>query len=402
MQAHAKVIITTMKLSFAELIDAYLTDALSPEEEAAFIAMLEDPEARAVLQKIMAEKAAEQLLQPVGPEAVARRERGLYALQRRLQLQHLVTPTPVHRLRWWWAAASVLIVLAVGLYFLLSTSSPPALNRIVRQAGVAKDIAPGKNGALLTLANGSQVALDSASNGIVTIQNGAQVLLKNGQLQYTPISPQLDQVTWNMISTSRGRQFMTTLRDGTKVWLNAASSIRFPTSFPGRERAVFVTGEVYFEVAKNTKQPFHVTINDNIEIDVLGTAFNINAYTNEPFTKTTLLEGAMRVRRGLEKAVLQPGQQAIVTDAVFSVQEGDATAAVAWKNGVFELEGVGTTALMRQLARWYDLELIYQGEPPQRIFHGKLGRDLRLSQVLEVLSQFNITYNLEGRRLTIK
>jgi len=392
-----------MNTSFVALIEAYLTDSLTPGQETAFIAMLEDPANRDILDRFIAEKAATQLL--TGEEDVDRREKSLLALQDKLQQ----ADPPVRRLRvlrrWGWAAASLLLILAAGSYFLLSDSSHmPPVSQDLRPL---PQITPGKNGAVLTLADGSRVVLDSLGNSVIASQNGTQVVLKDGQLAYHPGGQATPEVLWNTMTTPRGRQFKIILPDGTTVWLNAASSIRYPTAFSGSERRVEVTGEAYFEVAKNEQMPFQVSINHEAEVQVLGTEFNINGYTDEPMIKTTLLEGSVRIVKGKNTRILKPGEQALIhaagsSDAEIGVMAGEAEKAVAWKKGIFNMEGVETAAFMRQLSRWYDLEIVYKGPVPERTFHGKLGRDLQLSQILEVLSQFNIRYKLDGKVLTIE
>lgn len=394
-----------MNKPFVELIDAYLTDSLTPEEEAAFLYMLEDKTNSDILDRVMAEKAADRSL--VGEEDINRREKNLLVLQERLQ--HLreedvavVKIRPLYRYRWV-AAAVVLLLLVGGIYALLPGGQKQPADIVQQVVRHPEDIAPGRNGAVLTLSDGSAVVLDSMHNGEVANQNGTKVLLKNNALTYTPGGQYAGTPVANVLSTPKGRQFNVVLPDGTKAWLNAASSITYPTTFNGRERRVEITGEVYLEVAADAQQPFYVSINKQTTIQVLGTSFNINAYADEPVTKTTLLQGSVKIVMGRKANILQPGEEAITASGRdIVVQQADIAKVMAWKKGMFDVEGEGTAAFLRQLARWYDLEIVYQGPVPEKKFHGKLGRDLQLSQVLDVLTQFNIHYKLEGKVLTIQ
>lgn len=396
-----------MNTPFIELIDAWLTDALTPREEEAFIIMLEDKANYDILERVIAEKAEAQSL--IGQEDVNRREKSLLALQQKLEVLNKELPAvplirPLYKRIW--AAAVVLLVLAAGIYFLIPAGRQ---KHLVALPPVARpsDIAPGRNGAILTLSDGSAIVLDSVKDGLVANQNGAKIMLQQDALTYASSGRKTGEATLNMISTPRGRQFKVVLPDGTKVWLNAASSVRYPTAFGGRERRVTVTGEAYFEVAENAQAPFYVGINRETEIQVLGTDFNINAYGDEPVIKTTLLAGSVKIVRGNRASILKPGEEAAVhtinaSNTTISIQPADIEKVVAWKKGIFDMEGEGTATFMRQLSRWYDLEIVYNGPVPERKFHGKLGRDLQLSQILDVLSQFNIRYQLTGKVLTIE
>jgi transmembrane sensor len=331
---------------------------------------------------------------------------------------------PVHRVhflrKWGWAAASIILALSLGVY-LLTTKN----NRTLPPADVvqAAEIAPGKNGAVLTLADGSQVVLDSLGNGVVAAQNGAQVVLKGGALAYDPNGAANGDVAYNTMSTPKGRQFQVTLPDGTKVWLNAASSLRYPTAFTGRERKVTVTGEAYFEVAHNANLPFVVNVNDKEEVTVLGTHFNINAYENEKAIHTTLLQGSVKVgsrqwavgsgekaegsRQKAEtkeqSVVLKPGEQVSLSHTSqlsqpIPVQTGEV---IAWKNGLFNFEGASLGEIMRQLERWYDIEVSYEKGIPNVEFEGKMTRDVPLSDLLSMLERSDIHFKVEGRKLIV-
>jgi ferric-dicitrate binding protein FerR (iron transport regulator) len=218
----------------------------------------------------------------------------------------------------WWAAAAVLLVLFTAIGFWLATRHNTSAQQEMTTITPKHDVAPGKAGAVLTLADGSTVLLDSAGNGVIAVQGNAQVTLKDGQVSYGNDN-QAAAIVYNTMSTPKGRQYQLALADGTKVWLNAGSSITFPTAFTGNERRVSITGEAYFEVAHNAAKPFRVVlpVNNNGErlIEVLGTHFNVNAYEDETTINTTLLEGSVRVQSGHQQQLITPGQQAQLNKA---------------------------------------------------------------------------------------
>ena len=300
-------------------------------------------------------------------------------------------------------AASVILLVAVGMYFFMSTHSTK-IAKNTTQKKFDNDISPGGYNATLTLANGSTIILNNAQNGTITQQGNAKILkLANGQLAYNSLNEKPKEVLYNTITTPRGGQYQLTLSDGTKVWLNAASSLRYPASFSGKERRVELTGEGYFEVAHNAEMPFHVKVN-NMDVSVLGTHFNVNAYGDEGVMKTTLLEGSVKVNEGNENVLITPGEQAQVknsTDKIEVKKDVDVDAVVAWKNGLFHFENADVQTVMRQLSRWYDVEVIYKGVIPEREFEGEMQKNLNLSQVLKLLSQNNINFKIEGRQLIV-
>ncbi|MFI5133282.1 MAG: FecR family protein [Chitinophagales bacterium] len=312
-----------------------------------------------------------------------------------------------------YAAAMVILFSGIGGYFLLSNKTSKQTNS-VSHIPAKIDVAPGKEGAILTLDDGRTIVLDSLGSGLVAAQNGSKVLLRNGQLVYNADGSTATKISYNTLVTPKGRQFQIVLPDGTKAWLNAASSLRYPTIFSGGERKVEVTGEVYFEVTKNEKMPFRVMVNDETKIEVLGTHFNINSYKNEAAIKTTLLEGMVRIFNGDEKIILKPGQQAQVDVAQIQsrdnaaqprikvVNEVDLEKVMAWKNGVFDFQDATLEEVMRQLERWYDIDITYEKGIPKLEFMGKMGRDLTLSEVLRGLEISKVHFRLEeGRRLVV-
>lgn len=310
----------------------------------------------------------------------------------------------VHFLHKWGWAAAVVLLFGTGAWLINRYHQPKPAS--ITAGTRLLDVDPGKNGAILTLGDGSQMVLDSAGNGIITRQNGTAVVLKNDGLQYTPEDPGTGEVKYNTITTSKGRQFRVVLPDGTKVWLNAASTLQFPVAFNGKERVVELTGEAYFEVARNASQPFKLKAAGKMDITVLGTAFNVNAYTNEKHSYATLVEGAVRISLTGEAGnavILKPGDQAQADSAGMDVtRNANVEKAIAWKNGLFNFDGVGLREMMRQLERWYDLEVVYEGNVPDVLFFGEMSRTLKLSDVLTGLERSNVHFRLEeGRRLIV-
>lgn len=306
--------------------------------------------------------------------------------------------TPVRRMyRWWSAAAAVLLLLGAGIYF-FRPSAPPAPVAALNTTPVL----PGSTKATLTLADGSVIPLDSNGNTIIK-QQGALIHLNNGQLQYNT-QDYSAQTTLNTLATPRGGQFRLTLPDGTRVWLNAASAITFPTVFRQEKREVEVKGEAYFEVAAMAKTPFYVKVSHQTNIEVLGTSFNINAYTDEPGIKTTLIQGAVKVNAGNSSWVLLPGQQAWVKSPgnIDIVAQADTAAILAWKKEEFYFRDADIPTVMRQLARWYDVTIVYAGNIPARRFQGEIQRKLPLSDVLEGLESTGIHFRLQGRSIIVE
>jgi transmembrane sensor len=294
-------------------------------------------------------------------------------------------------------AASILLILSVS-YLLIHKSQP---SQQVAKTQVKQDLMPGSNKAILTLANGKQVVLTGANNGIIAKENQATInKTKDGQIVYDGTATTNEAVLFNTTATPRGGRFDLTLSDGPKVTLDAASSIRYPVAFNGSERKVEITGQVYFEVAHNKSKPFLVTTKGQT-VEVLGTHFNINAYDDEPDLRTTLLEGSVRITKNNNTAILKPGEQSIVNDNTVTVKEADTEAAVAWKNGYFEFKKADIKTVMRQLSRWYDVDIAYEGNIPDRKFSGEIDRNTKASRALEGLSFTKIHFRIEGKKIIV-
>ena len=352
-------------------------------------------------------------------------------------------------------AAAAVLLLGVGAWWLSHMRRADGVTQTVHPVATLKkgEALPGGNKATLTLGDGSVILLDSTDKGTLATQGGTRVLqMKGGRLAYEAAAPGATAsgttasgsmtsgttasgsmtsgsttsgtiasgttasgstmpgarafpgtTTFNTIATPRGGEYRIVLPDGTGVWLNASSSLRFPTAFTGKDREVELRGEAYFEVAQNPSQPFRVKVND-LQVDVLGTHFDVMAYPDEESVNTSLLQGSVRVTRGAEARLLKPGEEArLKTGAgVFQVAEADTDRVVAWKNGLFLFEGATIEEVMRQVSRWYDIDVSYQGEIPTH-YSGGFSRSTPLAQVLDMLKLgVKAKFVLEGKKLMVK
>jgi transmembrane sensor len=309
-------------------------------------------------------------------------------------------------------AAAIVITIGIGSYvYFISQKEEPAVTQS-KQIPAQTDVAPGGNKATLTLADGSKIILDSLANGQIATQANATITKVGDRISYaSQPSPDDAPTLYNTMTTPRGGQYQLTLPDGTKVWLNAESSITYPTVFNGTERKVSITGEAYFEVTHDKHKPFRVqcmrTEYPPMQIEVLGTKFNINAYNEEPVTNTTLIEGSVRItlhasRRTNNVLTLKPGQQGqLIDQKLVLAKDPDAEQAIAWKNGVFDFNNTTVDAAMRQISRWYDVTIQYEGKMPAGKFGGEIGRNLNLSQLLKILDGVVVKLKLEGRILHV-
>lgn len=317
--------------------------------------------------------------------------------------QILQPATPIRKIRtyrWYYAAAAAVLLLIATAGFLMRQRTASTPTPVL--AAIITDVKPGKNGAVLTLGDGSQVVLDSLQNGIISTQQGTKVSLRNGQLKYD--ASDAATVSYNTMTTPRGRKFQLQLPDGTKVWMNAASAITYPTAFTGTNRSVTLSGEAYFEVASNATLPFIVHINNETAVEVLGTHFNISSYPDEANISTTLLEGAVQVKVKQQARLLQPGQQLDInkTSGVATLnKQVDTLSVIAWKNGTLSFQDKKLTAIINMIARWYDIDVVYETTPPDITFVGEIGSDVTLNFVLAFLRESGIHFRLEGRKLII-
>jgi len=318
----------------------------------------------------------------------------------------------MHFLRRGWIkyAAAIIILFGIGTYLWTSSDKPkdqPVLNNKLAQT----EILPGSNKATLTLSDGTSITLDSAANGAIAQQGNSSVIkLADGQVVYNKKKGTHTEMLMNTMTTPKGGQYQLMLPDGSNVWLNAASSITYPAEFAGKERRIKITGEAYLEVTKNKQMPFIVDVDGRSSVEVLGTSFNINSYSDEPDIKTTLLEGSVKVNGNItasnagnkNSVILKPGQQA--QDAASGIHISSAVDIVkimAWKNGIFNFEGEDVTTVMRQLERWYDLSIQFKSPMPKITFKGKMYRNVTLSAVLDMLKDAGVKFELEGKTLIV-
>ncbi|MDR3697510.1 FecR family protein [Mucilaginibacter sp.] len=299
-------------------------------------------------------------------------------------------------------AAAILVFVLSGVYFVYHRHSGQQA-QIAKNKPFKTDIAPGGNKAILTLANGSKLILNNAKNGNISTQAGARIVKQDSLISYKATAANFAEVSYNTITIPKGGQYQLILADGTKVWLNAASSLRFPTAFTGTNRTVELTGEAYFEVAKNKDKPFNVKTATQ-SVQVLGTHFNINAYNNEANVKTTLLEGSVKVYAANANVIISPGQQsALKSDGSFEIKRDlDMDEAVAWKNGIFQFNEADIQTVMRQISRWYDIDVEFKGKLPADLYRGKISRNVNVSQVLKILELSGINFTIEGRKIIVR
>ncbi|MDR6945105.1 FecR family protein [Mucilaginibacter pocheonensis] len=321
-------------------------------------------------------------------------------------LNERITSRPKKNFKKYWIAAAAIAVFAFSTIWMIErkdqtltdTSNKVSLNK-------KGPVLPGFNKATLTLADGSNIDLNDSKKGVLSKQGGASVgKLNDGKIAYhvKDAGEKAPVASYNTITTPRGGQYQVVLSDGTSVWLNAASSLKFPTVFTGNERNVELTGEAYFEVAKNKKMPFKVAVN-KMNIEVLGTHFNVNAYADDDAIKTTLLEGSVKLSIAGSQAMLKPGQQATLgQQQKFNIQTINTEEAIAWKKGYFIFDNENIQTIMKKISRWYDVEVVYKGKIDERDFGGTVSRFDSVTGVLRSLELTGtVHFKLEGRRITV-
>lgn len=381
---------------FKELMEQFISGEISPENKNILLNMLDNPQYSEEVNAILRENYDSVEIPSISAEVT---QKFIDELRSKMSSSRIKEPSFTGLFDWRKiaVAASVLIAIGIGSLILFQKKDqspvPVALKEI-------HDIEPGKTGAILTLSNGSKIVLDSVGNGLLANQNNTSVSKNNGGLVYK--AGDNAQLVFNTMTTPRAREYNLELSDGTKVWLNASSSITFPTSFAAKERKVILTGEAYFEVAKDKTKPFRVLVN-GVTINVLGTHFNVNAYDDEDNIETTLLEGSVLITDKTEKVLLKPGQQAqkqkvgaIVVNDNVNLEE-----VMGWKNGIFYFENASLQTVLRQISRWYDMDVVFEKGVPVRTFEGEIQRSLQLSQVLKILEKNKVHFKIEGNILRV-
>jgi len=376
---------------FQDLLQRYLDgDCTIREADELFTWLNSDASRRPMLHALQREFKS-QLADPLAADVNDRIRKRLLGNARRQQ--------PVVYRLWPAAAAAAVLLLGVGLYAWKRNAYPAHLPPAALTAAAPHDVTPGGNHAVLKLGDGRVISLDSAANGQLA---AGVVKVGDGQLAYRK-PDRVEEVNDDMLSTPRGGQYKVVLSDGTRVWLNASSSLEYPTAFGSGERSVSLTGEAYFEVATDKKRPFRVTVGD-MTVDVLGTRFDVMAYGDEAQISTTLLQGGVRVSKNAASVLVAPGQAARLETSTgqLGVAVADTESAVAWKNGYFRFNGVDLPGVMRQLSRWYGVDVSYKGGGEKTYeFVGTVARSASLSSVLKVLEINGVKVTIQGKSLIV-
>jgi ferric-dicitrate binding protein FerR (iron transport regulator) len=395
---------------FRELLNKYVSGSLTEQENKMLMQMLEQGENDPGLDGILRESLDQTWDERFWTDEFRKDFTARLFAKGGIPLpadEHIRPVRPTHRIHflktgWFRYVAAVIVLFGTGALIRTIYKKNDQAS-VQRDKQVQVDVSPGREGAILTLADGTQVALDSLGNGTVATQNGTRVKLEDGQLAYDAAGNSSSVVSYNTMTTPKGRQFQLVLPDGSKVWLNAATSIKYPTVFAENKRLVEIEGEAYFEIADNEK-PFMVKVNDAMVTEVLGTSFNINSYENEKAVKTTLIEGSIRVNAYGHLQMLKPGQQVqVYPDQTLKMADNiDINQVTAWKNGYFDFNNADLQVMMRQLERWYDITVVYEGKMPTIVFKGQMDRNVQLSDVIRFLTASGIKTSQEGRTLIIR
>lgn len=382
------------------LISKAIRGKLTAEEEQRLQAWLNEKDGNRQLYNKLLEEAADPATATQWLDGD--RDEVLQRIKRHRRTGHKTEPGRVGRYRKLGIAVAAAAILAAVSVLYPRVAKPPLPAHELKQAAHTPDLHPGGNVATLTLGNGSVIALNKQANGTLASQGNTTILKPDsGSLVYNA-QGNSQKILYNRITTPRGGRYKVTLPDGSRVWLNAGSSLRFPTAFRGGERKVTLTGEAYFDIISYPDQPFIVET-DNIQITELGTQFNIMAYDDEPAVKTTLIDGAVKVGKGAVSVILKPGEQAQAGINIKGIQvkSVDTAEAVAWKNGLFLFHGTELKEVLRQLTRWYDIDIVYNGKDNVHL-NGMISRRASLSAVLDLLkTASNLTFKKEGNTITV-
>jgi hypothetical protein len=384
------------------LFDCYINNRCSTGEEKELMALVTESKNQATVQRLIDNLVENTTADVQMPDDVA-----ASILQNILKAKAVVIPIQQSKsiVAWWWRAAAVVILFLAGITYWILNDNYHTKPQTLPEAQVPVHILPGGNRAVLTTSEGETIILDSVQNGIIAQQGNWKISKQGGLLIFnaSALTKPGTPISYNTLSTPRGGQYQVLLDDGSRVWLNAASSLKFPTSFVDNQRIVELTGEAYFEVAKNSQKPFLVNIND-MQVRVLGTHFNINAYGDEDFIKTSLLEGSIKVSKGTVSGLLKPGEQATISNKNDNIQIGRANMeeAIAWKNGLFQFEGADINHIMNEISRWYNMQIEYTGKLQSRRFEGKISRSAPLSDVLKILELSNVKFEVFKNKIIVK
>jgi transmembrane sensor len=390
----------SMRLHY--LFDRYCHNICSQEELNEFWALLNDHSGDDMLSEDLKKLWHKQRTGPLASDNV-NWEKIAGTMQSRIEAAEIdyskFTVVPIWKRPMVAAAAILILIAGTAFWFLQNKPAEPGAI-----ASATHDVAPGMNGAILTLADGKKIILDSTGNGQLTIEGNTKITKHNDGLAYTAGTENTNATSFNTLSTPRARQFQLTLPDGTHVWLNAASSITYPTAFTGKKREVTVTGEVYFEVVHNTSTPFIVAVNE-ATIQVFGTNFNVNAYPDEAAVRTTLLEGSVKVTNALGSVMIKPGEQANITDQRNSIKvltDPDIDQVMAWKNGEFAFNNTSVESILQQAARWYDVDIVMEAKIKEG-FTVNVSRNVPISKLLKSMEvSGGVHFEVDGRTIRVR
>lgn len=382
----------------------YINDQLTEEEVTKFVSLLDEPGAHDSLVQLV-DHTWNELKEPEMLDVLEDRANYIYS-----DIISHSRHKGKRYTQWLQVAAAVFIVFSLGVGFYVYRHATKPDPQAHTAGIVAADQMPAGEKATLTLANGSEITLNNSLNGRLADQKGVVInKTKDGELVYTSLPKSNDKTTsepaeWNKISTPRGGRYNLVLQDGTKVYLNSGSSLEFPTDFTERERKVTLKGEAYFEVAKKSGKPFRVNVDDKQQVEVLGTHFNISAYSDENIIKTTLLEGSVKVVAKNDQAMLKPGQMSVndLESLSFVVKQVDVKDAIDWKNGIFVFNRENISSIMRKISRWYDVDIEFKGNTDNVSFLGNYSRKKSLKTLLKTMElSGKVTFKIEGRRVTV-
>jgi len=383
-------------LYYANLISKQINHGLTPDEQLELNAWLEaDPSNQMVYDGLREGDAQQSAIDFMNSLSVDAAWNKVSAASEISPSAPLVKQLSSFRKRFAWAAAAAVLVAS---FFIWRTN----MDQPVQSSAAPVEILPGGTKATLTLADGKIISLDAVPNGDIAAEGNVQVIKMDGTLQYNGDNENAE-ITYNTIQTPRGGKYQLVLSDGTVVWLNAASSLRFPVVFKRKERQVELMGEAYFEVKKGEK-PFKVSLQNDSRIEVKGTAFNVNAYQDEDLLRTTLLEGKINFMMLGKTQALLPGQQIRVAyrqPEMQVIDDVDLEQEVAWKNDLFIFKGMDVKSIMREISRWYDIDVVYKGKLNPETFSGIVSRKSNLSQVLKIMEEGGVRFVIEGRTIVV-
>ncbi|HEY0055585.1 MAG TPA: FecR domain-containing protein [Pedobacter sp.] len=386
-----------------DILEKYAYDKpLSPDETQVLLRYLSENREQPALKEFIDKAITEELFDDLGDKTVG--DRIYQNVLDKANLIESTSNTQPAAYSFWRVAASVIFILGISWggykYYQAGQSLGETTTKSTPVKNLADDALPGTDRAYLKLDNGESILLTPSGTQTLALQGGTRVLKQSGQLSYNvSTSAKSKQATFNTLTIPRGGKFQLILPDGSKVWMNSASSLRFPTAFNGRDRRVVLSGEAYFEVAKSKTLPFIVETN-GMEVKVLGTHFNVAAYHDDEIIKTTLLEGSVQVGKNSQKVLLSPGKESTLIKASGTMKVADANLAeaLAWKNELFVFKNADIKLVMRQLSRWYDMDVVFKDDVNTQL-NGMISRNTNLSGVIKILqlsggAHFKINGNL--------